>query len=393
MGTSGWIKRHTRQSQLIQMGILDGTGVHGCELNTEPDTGLVELNLPVRDVMELDEGCNGTCHSEEWGAMCDLKLKRLGCHFKWVDSSETPSFAGIGARTQTLGRRVMSFGLLAQGGKVVKGDIDSFEISGSTPMLVSLYAQCTLGMIKSLETGQVSVKYHGSRYDIPPKQVQANRTPSQGLLSSLADPSNPKAVASDMKFLRQISSIGRTPGTRGSHGGWSKRSPSWTVGGASWIGLQACGDLRGQGQHHHGPNLRYGEGLDKLVIKRLDFLDPAKTENRGHIGRHPKIISGLVEHCSNQVEEKLRSALEFIYDECGPGCVVVMQCRSNRRRSVAMGTLLALTSHLRGTRYHLHHAEAHHAWQTMNCGASCDGCRQDRKAAIWGLTPASPTTS
>ena len=68
-------------------------------------TGDVLSSLPVVDIMDphgpniyaaLDEGCNSTCHSAEWGKMCNEKLKALGLEFKWKTRSTT-SFVGIGS--------------------------------------------------------------------------------------------------------------------------------------------------------------------------------------------------------------------------------------------------------------------------------------------------------
>ena len=68
-------------------------------------TGDVLLSLPEVDIMDsngpnidaaLDEGCNSTCPSAEWGKMCNEKLKALGLEFKWKTRSTT-SFVGIGS--------------------------------------------------------------------------------------------------------------------------------------------------------------------------------------------------------------------------------------------------------------------------------------------------------
>ena len=78
--------------------------------------------------------------------MCNEKLKALVLEFKWKTRSTT-SFAGIGSKTNTLGTRQMPFALLAEtdeNDEIVKGHCVSYEIDkGSTPMPLSLYAQCT----------------------------------------------------------------------------------------------------------------------------------------------------------------------------------------------------------------------------------------------------------
>ena len=87
--------------------------------------------------------------------MCNEKLKALGLEFKWKTRC-TRSFGGIGSKTNTLGTRQMPFALLAESNEIVKGHCESYEVDKrSTPMLLSLYAQCTLGMIKGLEKGTV----------------------------------------------------------------------------------------------------------------------------------------------------------------------------------------------------------------------------------------------
>ena len=99
--------------------------------------------------------------------MCNEKLKALGLEFTWKTRSTT-SFVGIGSKTNTLGTRQMPFGLLAETNEIVKGHCESYELDkGSTPMLLPLYAQCTLGMIKDLEKGTCSVKHDGTRRSIP----------------------------------------------------------------------------------------------------------------------------------------------------------------------------------------------------------------------------------
>ena len=77
--------------------------------------GDVRLPLPEVDIMDPNdpkiyaalEGCNSTCHSAEWGKMCNEKLNALGLEFKWKIRSTT-SFVGIGSKTNTLGTRQMN---------------------------------------------------------------------------------------------------------------------------------------------------------------------------------------------------------------------------------------------------------------------------------------------
>jgi hypothetical protein len=68
----------------------------------------------------------------------------------------------------------MAMALLAANRETVKGHCESYGVDqGSTTMLLSLYAQGTLGMIKDLEHDTCSVTHDGIRRDIFFVQVQS----------------------------------------------------------------------------------------------------------------------------------------------------------------------------------------------------------------------------
>ena len=102
----------------------------------------------------LDEGCNSTCHSRAWGDLVEWKLKSFGLGFLWVDS-EAKYFTGLGSTTGTLGRRKLPFCLsLDKGHDTLAGVMESHEVDAAArnPLLISLFAQSTLGLVKDMST-------------------------------------------------------------------------------------------------------------------------------------------------------------------------------------------------------------------------------------------------
>ena len=137
-------------------------------------TGDVMLNLPTVDVMDpddprvyaaLDEGCNTTCHSSAWGEMATKKLEARGYSFQWKEDADAPTFIGLGSKSTTKGRRSMPFALQAQDGEEsIYGHLEPYEASADgTPLLISLYCQVALGMIKDLTRRTVSVMKKGQK--------------------------------------------------------------------------------------------------------------------------------------------------------------------------------------------------------------------------------------
>ena len=357
-------------------------------VSTDQGTGVVMLDLPVRDIMDpndpniyaaLDEGCNSTCHSSQWGEMCNQKLKRFGVEFKWMESTSNPSFVGIGDKTKTLGMRAMPFGLLAHDKHVVKGNLESYEISnGSTPMLLSLYAQCTLGMIKDLEHGKVSVKVGETRREIPLYKCRKtgllliNLTEGLQYLDEKKDP-NVK-LGDEHKFLRKFRLPAPIPTCLSGSKAMDYTEVIEALRGSTSSDLEEHPEkvLVLTGGQYSNPQI---DDKELLVLECLDCHDPASGQLCAHIGRHQAIIAGLIEHCSEPVMAKMRAAAEHV-QRYGQSAAVLFKCKSNRHRSVALGTMFAWYLHLEEYEFHLHHLEAHRNWSSMRCGGRCEDCYQ-----------------
>ena len=130
----------------------------GCDVSYQSDLVRVDT-LPVVDMWSpeedhiwgaLDEGCNSTCHSKAWGELAEDRLRVFGLTFPWIDGS-TKSFAGLGSSTKTLGKRNLPF-CIQVGEDSLAGAMESHEIDTSAfnPLLVSLFAQAKLGLIKDM---------------------------------------------------------------------------------------------------------------------------------------------------------------------------------------------------------------------------------------------------
>ena len=130
----------------------------GCDVSYQSDLVRVDT-LPVVDMWSpeedhiwgaLDEGCNSTCHSKAWGELAEDRLGVFGLTFPWIDGS-TKSFAGLGSSTKTLGKRNLPF-CIQVGEDSLAGAMESHEIDTSAfnPLLVSLFAQAKLGLIKGM---------------------------------------------------------------------------------------------------------------------------------------------------------------------------------------------------------------------------------------------------
>ena len=130
----------------------------GCGYSYQSDLVHVD-NLPVVDMWSpdedhvwgaLDEGCNSTCHSRAWGELAEDRLRHQGLTFPWIDSSAT-SFAGLGSSTTTLGKRNLPF-CMQVGEDSLAGAMESHEVDmdAFTPLLISLFAQAKLGLIKDM---------------------------------------------------------------------------------------------------------------------------------------------------------------------------------------------------------------------------------------------------
>ena len=140
--------RRNREGPVAYM-VSDETSM---EEGTDEDDGLL---------MYLDSGCNSTCHGQKWME----RYERLtGYRPEWL-SKIAKNMTGIGGSTRSLGTRRLYVGLETQEGYHVPGELVSTEIEGSmAPMLLSLQAQESLGMIVDLANGIVTSQTLGCTF-------------------------------------------------------------------------------------------------------------------------------------------------------------------------------------------------------------------------------------
>ena len=119
------------------------------------------VNVP-RDVVE-----DLIVHSEHWGKIAESKLKSLGVSFPWK-SQESKSFTGLGVNATTAGCRVLPFALKLENTEVISGILESHQVKqGKTPLLLSLYSQLALGLIKDLANQRVYFKHATDGTSLP----------------------------------------------------------------------------------------------------------------------------------------------------------------------------------------------------------------------------------
>ena len=161
--------------------------------------------LPVVDIYQssgvyavLDEGCNSTVHGTEWISNAAKKLSNLGYSTRF-SSNAARTFKGLSGETETLGGRHIPFSIMGLDGESrVPGVLESHEIKGTAPLLLSLYAQAQLGISKDLRTNLYGVRLPSSDRLIP---IQMYVTRDSGLLCiNLTDglllPKQPKLLRS-----------------------------------------------------------------------------------------------------------------------------------------------------------------------------------------------------
>ena len=151
-------KRPPPRDDLAVLVDLKNVALAGCDVSYQSDLVRVD-NLPVVDMWSpeedhiwgaLDEGCNSTCHSKAWGELAEDRLRHHGLTFPWIDSS-SKSFAGLGSSTKTLGKRNLPF-CIQVGEDSLAGAMERHEVDAEAfnPLLVSLFAQAKLGLIKDM---------------------------------------------------------------------------------------------------------------------------------------------------------------------------------------------------------------------------------------------------
>ena len=77
-------------------------------------------------------------------------LRHHGLTFPWIDSS-AKSFAGLGASTNTVGKRNLPF-CIQVGEDSLAGAMESHEVDTDAfnPLLISFFAQAKLGLVKDM---------------------------------------------------------------------------------------------------------------------------------------------------------------------------------------------------------------------------------------------------
>ena len=79
-----------------------------------------------------------------------------------------------------------------------------------------------------------------------------------------------------------------------------------------------------------------------LQVDCRHFSDPNETKDlRGHIGRQPRILKGLIE--TPAMRQMIDDALRFIDDHAGKKLVINLFCKSGRHRSVGAAIFSVLS--------------------------------------------------
>jgi hypothetical protein len=119
---------------------------------------VVHLDTDERVFAVLDEACNSTCHSVAWFEKAKKVWDIAGDAYSDV-TGKPKKFTGIGSG-KTRGKRTLPFCLrLEESGGIVEGSLASHELgTGDGPLLLSLAAQATLGLVKNVRKGTCFVE-------------------------------------------------------------------------------------------------------------------------------------------------------------------------------------------------------------------------------------------
>ena len=319
----------------------------GCDVSYQSDLVRVDT-LPVVDMWSpeedhiwgaLDEGCNSTCHSKAWGELAEDRLRYFDLTFPWIDGS-TKSFAGLGSSTKTLEKRDLPF-CIQVGEDSLAGAMESHEVDTEAfnPLLVSLFAQAKLGLIKDMA--------HCKCY-IGDLEVPMARCAHTGLLLLCLS-----QFARRSKLPRVVESLRvPSPGTRTA----MMLAPShWHINGYVW---DPNGPLASQDQvwpdilivtagvkhcfpagDHRGVNTAdaWRSYLPKAIANRKIIL----TDTRQLPNPDPGVIdeqlsSGTGMYLLQSTFEAIEKATKL-----NPQLVVLDFYNANRHRSVAKGTIMS----------------------------------------------------
>ena len=367
----------------------------GCDVSYQSDLVRVDT-FPVVDMWSpeedhiwgaLDEGCNSTCHSKAWGELAEDRLRTFGLTFPWIDGS-TKSFAGLGSSTKTLGKRNLPF-CIQVGEDSLAGAMESHEVDTEAfnPLLVSLFAQARLGLIKDMAQ---------CRCYIGDLEVPMARCSHTGLLLLCLS-----QFARRSKLPRVVESLRvPSPGTRVA---MTMFTPShWHLSGYTWdpngpiasqdhvwpdimivtAGVKHCFPV----DDHRGVNNpdAWRSSLPKAIADRKIILTdtrqlPNPEQDRGSawrhcIGRHTGIMNEQL--VSGTGMFLIQSTFEAIEKEAElkNKLVVLYFCNANRHRSVAKGTIMSCMLYHKGIDHGLLHLNGMNNWRLMKCGGSCSHC-------------------
>ena len=408
-----------------------------------PQGDLVRIdNLPLIDMWSssevhvwgaLDEGCNSTCHSVSWGRLAEQRLKALGLTFPWVDS-KTKSFAGLGATSSTLGKRRLPFSI-EKGSTTLGGVLESHEIDtpARNPLLLSLFAQSTLGLIKDMRTCTCSIRNDdGSMSHVPlarcsetgllllclssfqenlPECVKHLRDPKARPRSRPLKPQG--SVAQEQQSLARVLDPGTHSGSgegtddrpspvamvllapvpnyeglvngcfcRNTSVYYNKPANEWPniiifTGGARYQ-FDAQGRDRKRINHKDGWVDAFPVAVRNFNVRLHDLRglnDPHEGAFSQCVGRRTGILEGVLSSpAGRHILTSCFKDIEMAVDGHKP-LVVLPYCTSNRHRSVAIGTLISAGLYVLGMDHFLGHLHANASWAEMKCGGKCAKCR------------------
>ena len=392
----------------------------------------------------LDEGCNATCHSKAWGRLAEEKLKGFNLSFPWMDAT-TKSFAGLGATTKTLGKRKLPFCLsLDFGLDTLAGIMESHEVNteARNPLLISLFAQATLGLVKNMRTCTcligskelelsrcvhtglllINLTAFKERSEPLPSCIQLcvvgeeegnPRSRSALVVSSRSAMSSAPPIAGPATRPVDLSSIlgvsGRptmAPDVRGHDMALAQsyNGLRWDFGrtrdGLDPLGPSLFNDLpdivvvsAGAKHHFRSPGVDDAQKWRRILpevltrersIKVVDLRqlhDESKGVLGSHTGRHPGIISQLL--ASKAGRFYLNDEYKFIREcvERGERILLLAFCISNTHRSVAFATCIGAA--FWPTPAMVIHLDTYvdNNWETMRCGGRCDQCGERFQSA------------
>ena len=330
----------------------------------------------------LDEGCNSTCHSKAWGELAEDRLRAFDLTFPWIDGS-TKSFAGLGSSTKTLGKRNLPF-CIQVGEDSLAGAMESHEVDTEAfnPLLVSLFAQAKLGLIKDM----AQCRCYIGDLEVP----MARCTHTGLLLLCLSQFTRRSKLPRVVESLRVPS-----PGTRVA----MMLAPSrWRINGYTWdpngpiaaqdhvwpdvmivtAGVKHCfpaGDHRGVGNPDAWRSFLPKAIADRKIILTDTRQLPNPETDRGNmdrhcIGRHPGVINEQLSGGTGMY--LLQSTYEAIQrgTKLTKQLVILDFCNANRHRSVAKGTIMSCMLVAKGIEHGLLHLNGMNNWRFM-----CSHCR------------------